>query len=158
MDKNGLGRTAQSLTGLSILIGGKNTFGYTGEATKVSDIEFVMVGEESTGIVKPLTMTLEIFDLGAEYITHIITGLPFVLKGNIHEGGVNKPYMIAAQGDLKKMGTDIKVGESVKRTFELNISMYSEVVDNLPTVVYHKDPYSCILGGVDTSKNFSDNV
>ena len=158
MDKNGIGKASQILTGLSILIAGKNTLGYTGDGTKVSDIEFNMVDEESTGIIKPLTMTLEVNNLGAEYITHIATGLPFVLKGNIHEDGENKSYVVTAQGKLKKMGADIKVGDVTKRTFEITLNMYSEVVDGLPTVVYTKDPYTCILGGVDTAPNFNDNL
>jgi len=58
MDKNGLGKPSQGLTGLSILIGGKNTFGFTGDGTKGPEIEFNMMDEESTGLVKPLTMTL----------------------------------------------------------------------------------------------------
>jgi len=158
MDKNGLGKPSQGLTGLSILIGGKNTFGFTGDGTKGPEIEFNMMDEESTGLVKPLTMTLEVENLGAEYITHMATNLPFVLKGNISEDGENKPYLITAQGKLKKMGTDIKVGDKVKRTFELTMTMYSEMVDNIPTVVYTKSPYMCFLGGIDTAPDFNDNI
>ncbi len=158
MDKNGLGKASQILTGMAILIAGKNTLGFTGDGTKVSDIEFNTVDEESTGIIKPLVMTLEVNSLNAEFITHITAGLPFVLKGNIHEDGENKSYIVTAQGGLKKMAAEVKTGDAVKRTFELNLNMYSEVVDGLPTVVYTKNPYTCILGGIDTAPNFNDNL
>ncbi len=158
MNKNGLGKPSQSLTGLSILIGGKNTFGYTGDGTKSPTVEFNMIDEESTGIVKPLKMTLEVENLGAEFIAHIFAGLPFVLKGNIHEDGENKPYLVTAQAKPVKMETGLKVGENSKRTFELNLVMYSELVDNIPTIVYTKSPYTCILAGIDTAPKFNDHI
>jgi len=158
MQKNGLGQPAQSLTGLSILVGGKNTFGYTGDGTKAPEFEFETVDEDSTGIVKVPKMTLEVENLGAEFIAHIAGGLPFVLKGNIHEDGVNKPIVITAQGQLHKMGQDVKVGDKVKRTFEIRVDMFSEIVDNIPTIVYTRHPYNLVMGGIPMSADFSSNV
>jgi len=158
MTKNGLGQPSQNLTGLSIMIGGKNTFGYTGDGTKAPEFEFETVNEDSTGIVKQPKMTLEVLNLGVEYIAHITAGLPFVLKGNIREDGEDKPLLITAQGQLHKMGQDIKEGDATKRTFELRVDMYSEVVDGVPTIVYNRHPYKCILGGVDMAPNFNNNI
>ena len=158
MQKNGLGQPSQNLTGLSILIGGKNTFGYTGDGTKAPEFEFETVDDDSTGIVKVPKMTLEVENLGVEFITHIASGAPFVLRGNIHDDGENKPIMITAQGQLRKLGQEIKVGDKVKRTFEIRIDMYTELIDNIPTIVYTRHPYDLIIGGIPISSDFSDNV
>ena len=87
MAKSGLGKVGQILTGLSVLIGGKNTFGYTDEGTKPPEFEFDVVDEESTGIVKQPKMILALNDLGASHIAHIMSGLPIILKGNIRDDG-----------------------------------------------------------------------
>lgn len=158
MDKNGLGQPAQNLSGLSILIGGKNTFGYTGDGTKAPEFEFITANEQSTGIVKPPKMTIEVENLGIEFITHMASGLPFVLKGNINEDGENKPLVLTVQGQLQKMGQDIKVGDATKRTFEIRVDMYTELVDNIPTIVYTRHPYNLVMGGIPMSSDFSDNV
>jgi len=50
MTKTGLGANSQILSGLSILIGGKNTFGFTGDGTKQPEFEFELINEESTGM------------------------------------------------------------------------------------------------------------
>jgi hypothetical protein len=157
MDGN-LGKSSQTLTGLAILIAGKNTFGTTGDGTTISDIEFETVDGKSTGIVKQITMELEVCNLGAEYITHIASGLPFVLKGNLNIDGENLPVVEAVQGDLVKMGKDYKEGDKVKRKFTLNVNVYSEVVNNLPTVVYANDPYTIFLGGINMAPDFTDNI
>ena len=158
MDKNGLGEPSQQLNALSILIGGKNTLGYTGDGTKAPVLEFNKVDEESTGILKPLSMTLEVENLGIEFIAHIFAGLPFVLKGNIHEDGENKLLLITVQAKPMKMESTLKVGEKAKRSFELMVNMYSEIVDNIPTIVYTRSPYTAIIGGIDTAPNLSDNL
>ncbi len=158
MTKNGLGLPSQILTGLSIMIAGKNTFGYTDEGTKQPDFEFETVNEESTGLVKQPKMTIAVKNLGAEFITHMSAGLPFVLKGNIREDGEDKSLLITAQGQLHKMSGEIKEGDSTKREFELRVDMYSEVVDGLSTIVYSRNPYKCILGGIDMAPNFNNNI
>jgi len=158
MTKNGLGASAQALTGLSVLIGGKNTFGYTDEGTKTPEFEFETVNEESTGIVKQPKMTLAFNDLSVTHVAHISAGLPFVLKGNIRVDGEDKPYLITATGQLHKMGQEVKVGDSVKREFEIRLDLYSETVDGVPTVVYSRHPYNLILGGVPMAPDFSSNV
>lgn len=158
MTKHGLGQPAQNLTGLSIMIAGKNTFGYTDEGTKAPSFEFETVNEESTGIVKQPKMTIAVKNLGAEYIAHMSAGLPFVLKGNIREDGEDKPLLITAQGQLQKMSGDIKEGDSVKREFEIRVDMYSELVDLIPTIIYSRNPYKCILGGIDMAPDFNSNL
>lgn len=158
MDKNGMGKSSQNLSGLSILIAGKNTFGYTGDGTKAPEFEFETVNNDSTGIVKPPKMTIEVENLGVEFITHITSGLPFVLKGNIHEDGSNKGIVITAQGELHKMGQTVKVGDSVKRTLELRVDLYNEIVENIPTIIYTRHPYNLVLGGIPVSAKFNDNI
>jgi len=158
MTKNGLGASAQALTGLSVLIGGKNTFGYTDEGTKTPEWEFETVNEESTGIVKQPKMTLAFNDLSATHIAHISAGLPFVLKGNIRVDGEDKPMLITATGQLHKMSGEIKVGDAVKREFEIRLDLYSEMVDSIPTVVYSRHPYNLILGDIMMAPDFSKNV
>jgi len=158
MTKQGLGADAQLLTGLSIMIGGKNTFGYTGDGTKPPEFEFETVNEQSTGIVKQPKMTLEVLDLNPLYVTHIASGLPFVLKGNIRKDGEDKPLLVTVQGTLLKMSGELKEGDATKRTFELRVDMYNELVDGLPGIVYTREPYNIILGGVPMAPNFSNNV
>ncbi len=158
MTKTGLGTASQNLTGLSILIAGKNTFGYTDEGTKVPTIEFETINEESTGIVKQPKMTLAIKNLNADYIAHIASGEPFVLKGNIREEHEDIPLKITAQGQLHKMEADVKEGDSTKRTFELRLDMYTEEVDGTATVEYSRQPYKIILGGKDMAPDFNKNI
>jgi hypothetical protein len=158
MKEAGLGGSSQNITGLSVLIAGKNTFGYTDDGTKPPEFEFETINGESTGIVKQPQMTLAFKSLGAEFIAHISAGLPFVSKGNIRDDGEDKPLLITAKGQLHKMGTDIKVGESVKREFELRLDMYSEVVDGIPSIVYSRKPYVCMLGGISVAPNFNNNI
>lgn len=158
MADSNLGKAGQTLTGLSILIAGKNTFGYTGDGTAIGDIEFETVNDKSTGIVKTLSIELEVCNLGAEFITHIALGLPFILKGNLNIDGENVGVIETMQGELVKMGKDQKVGDVVKRKMTINLNMYSELVEGLPTVVYVRDPYTILLGGIDMSPNFTENI
>jgi len=158
MDKHGLGASSQALTGLSILLGGKNTFGYTGDGTKAPEFEFVTVDEDSTGIVKAVKMTVEVENLGADYITHMAKGEPFVLKGNVSDDGSNVPLVATIQGQLHKLSPEFKVGDKVKRQFELRVDLYKELVDGVSTIEYTRHPYKYVLGGVDMTSNFSDNV
>jgi len=158
MTKAGLGQSAQNLTGLSIMIGGKNTFGFTDEGTKAPAFEFETVNEDSTGIVKQPKMTLAVKNLGAEYIAHISAKLPFILKGNIRDDGEDKPLLITVQGQLHKMSGEMKEGDSVKREFEIRVDMYSEIVNGIPTIVYNRHPYKCILGGIDMAPKFNSNI
>ncbi len=157
MDKHGLGDESQKAIGMSILIAGKNTFGYTGDGTKLPEFDFIKINESSTGLVKQPIMTIEVENLRAEFITHMASGLPFVLKSTLHEED-ELPLLITAQGDLHKMGSDVKVGDNVKRTFELKLNMYTEMVDNLPTVVYTRKPYNLVLGGIDKAPDFNKYI
>jgi len=158
MAKSGLGKVGQMLTGLSVLIGGKNTFGYTDEGTKPPEFEFEVVDEESTGIVKQPKMTFAVKDLGVQYISHIALGLPIILKGNIRHDGEDKPFLVTVQGEMLKMGTEVKEGDSTKREFEIRVDRYQEVVDYNETIIYNRHPYKCILGGVDKAPKFNKNI
>lgn len=158
MTKNGLGAEAQLLTGMSIMIAGKNTFGYTGDGTKAPEFEFETVNEQSTGLVKQPKMTIEVLDLSAEYITHIASGLPFVLKGNTRKDGEDTPLLVTVQGELMKTSGEIKEGDATKRTFEIRVDMYSEIVNGVPSIVYTREPYSLVLGGVPMAPDFSNNI
>ena len=158
MTKTGLGASSQTITGLSVLIGGKNTFGYTDEGTKTPEIEFEVVNEDSTGIIKQPKMTLAFNDLSVSHITHIASGLPFVLKGNIRVDGEDKPIVITANGQMHKMTTNTKVGDNAKREFEIRLDLYSEMIDGVPTIVYSRHPYNLILGGIPMAPDFSSNI
>jgi len=158
MTKNGLGADAQLLTGLSIMIAGKNTFGYTGDGTKAPEFEFETVNEQSTGLVKQPKMTLEVLDLSAEYVTHIANGEPFVLKGNIRKDGEDKPLVVTVQGEVMKTSGELKEGDATKRTFEIRVDMYTEVVDGKETISYVRMPYKFDLGGVPMAPDFNNNI
>lgn len=158
MTKTGLGASSQNLTGLSVMIAGKNTLGFTDDSTKVPEFEFETINEESTGIVKPPKMTLGLKNLGQEYLAHIVEGNPFVLKGNIHEGDEDKALLITIQGQLHKMSSELKEGDSTKREFELRVDLYEETVDGQQTITYNRNPYKLILAGVDTAPNFNNNI
>ena len=158
MNKQGLGQPSQNLTGLSILMAGKNTFGYTGDGTKAPKFDFETVNEESTGIVKQPKMTLEVKNLGADFIQHIANGEPVVLKGNIREDGEDKPIQITVQGQLHNLSGEIKEGDSVKRTFEIRCDMYKEVVDGETAIEYVRYPYKLVYGGVDMAPKFNDHI
>ena len=118
MTKTGLGDTGQILSGLSIILGGKNTFGKT-EDIKLPDWEFELVNEESTGLIKSPTITLDVADLAPEYIKAMKDGETFLIKGNIREGGVDVPYVASMSCQLHKIGTETKEGEFAKRTLEI---------------------------------------
>ena len=158
MGKNGLGKSGQILTGLSVLFGGKNTFGFTDEGTKQPEWEFEVVDEESTGIVKQPKMTIAVKNLGPQYIKHVALGEPIVLRGNIRDDGEDKPLSITVEGPLIKMSGEIKEGDSTKREFEIRVDRYQEVVDYNETIIYNRHPYKFILGGVDKAPNFNKNI
>jgi len=158
MTKNGLGNDSQLLTGLSIMIAGKNTFGYTGDGTKPPEFEFETVNEQSTGLVKQPTMTLEVLDLHPMYITHIASGAPFILKGNLRQDGEDTPLLVTVQGEVTKISAEMKEGDAAKRTFELRVDMYTELVNALPSIVYTRSPYSLFLGGIPMAPDFSNNI
>jgi hypothetical protein len=56
------------------------------------------------------------------------------------------------------MSGDIKDGDAVKRVFELRVDMYTETVDGVPNIVYTREPYNLVLGGVPMAPNFSNNI
>ncbi|MBL0702561.1 MAG: phage major tail tube protein [Sulfurospirillum sp.] len=159
MNKNGLGSPAQNMSGLSIVIGGKNTFGKTGDI-KIPDWEFEVVNEESTGIPKSPKITLPVHDLGAEYISAVQNGESIVLKGNIREDGEDKPYVVTMTLQLHKIGTEIKEGESVKRNLEGRIDTFEETVDGKQTIKYNRSSLELIVGGDGKNllEKFASNV
>jgi len=56
------------------------------------------------------------------------------------------------------MSSEIKEGDVLKRSFELRVDMYSEIVNGIPTIVYTRKPYHCVLGGINTASDFSSNI
>jgi len=66
---SGLGSSGQVLTGLALVIDGRNTFGETGEV-KMPDWEFLVVNEESTGIVKSPKVTVPTQSTSRRYCTY----------------------------------------------------------------------------------------
>ena len=158
MNKQGLGADAQIITGLSIMIAGKNTFGYTGDGTKAPEFEFETVNEQTTGIVKQPKMTVEVLDLSAEYIKQMANGDPFVLKGNIRKDGEDKPLVVTVQGTVTKLSGEIKEGDAAKRTFELRVDMYKEEVDGSEAINYVRTPYKMAFAGVDMAPDFNNNI
>ena len=159
MTKQGLGATGGILSGLSIYIGGKNTFGKT-ESVKLPDWEFEVVNEESTGLIKSPNISLEVSDLSPAYISAIQNGETFIIKGNVREDGRDFPYVATMSVQLHKVGTELKEGDSVKRTLEGRINTFEETYKGSQTVNYNRDGLVLILGG--NGKNllaeFAQNV
>lgn len=159
MNKSGLGAPAQNMTGLAIVIGGKNTYGKTGDI-KIPDWEFEVVNEESTGVPKSPKMTLPVHDLSPEYISAIQEGESIVLKGNIREDGEDVPYVVTMTMQLQKIGTEIKEGETVKRNLEGRIDTFEETVNGNQTVKYNRGALELVLGGNGTNllEKFASNI
>ena len=146
MTKTGLGATGGTLSGLSIYLGGKNTFGMT-ESVKLPDWEFEVVDEESTGLIKSPKITLEVSDLNATYISAMQAGESFIIKGNVREEGRDYPYIASMSCQLHKIGTELKEGDKVKRTLEGRIDTFEETYRGSQSVSFNRKGLKLILGG-----------
>ena len=77
MANNGLGKTGQLLTGLAVLLAGKNTFGYTDEGTKPPEFEFEKDPQNvkiAIAIVTVMVMFMEM------YMEHALVKIVNVVK------------------------------------------------------------------------------
>ena len=158
MNKSGLGGAGQVLTGLAIVIGGKNTFGFCD--VKVPDWEYEVVDENSTGIPKSPKITLDVYDLGAEYISAVQSGESIVVKGNIRTENDDVPYTATMTLQLHKIGTELKEGEKTKRTLEARVDTFEETVDGKQTIKYNRKALELVVGGdgVNLLEKFGSNV
>lgn len=158
MTKQGLGNSS-TLTGLSVLVAGKNTFGKTGDV-KLPEWEYEVVDEESIGIPKSPKITLPIFDLNQTIIQAIKNGETIVLKGNVRDEGEDKPIQISLTMQLHKMSPEFKEGDKVGRTFEGRIDTFEETYDGKQTVKYNRGSLELILGGDGKNllEKFATNV
>jgi len=157
--KQGLGNTGSVLSGLTIVMGGKNTFGKTGDV-KLPEWEFEVVDEESTGIPKSAKISIQVHDMSGSYLSAMMAGESFIIKGNIRENGVDVPYSATMNCQLHKVGTDTKEGEYISRTLEGRIDNFEEVVSGSQTVKYSREKLELILGGngVNLLEKFAKNV
>jgi hypothetical protein len=155
MTKQGLGATGQVLQTLSIVIGGKNTFGKTGEF-KPLDIEYEVVNEEITRLIKSPHITIGVADLGQHYIDAFMRREPFILKGSIGDEGKDIPLMITISGQIHKMKNNIKVGDSIGREFNIRVDTYIERVDGEETMRWNRE--TMFLGYGGNSINVLENI
>lgn len=159
MTKQGLGATGQVLQTLSIVMDGKNTFGKTGEF-KPLDIEYEVVNEESTRLIKSPHITIGVEDLGQHYIDAFMRGEPFVLKGSIGDEGKDIPLMITLSGQIHKMKNNIKVGDSIGREFDVRVDTYIERVDGRETMRWNRETMFLSYGGngINVLENIAKNT
>lgn len=159
MTKQGLGATGAVLSGLSVIIGDKNTFGKV-DSIKIPDWEFEVVNEESTGIIKSPKTSLSFSDLSPAHIAHIKAGKPFVIRGNIRENGKDIPYTATLSMQLHKLGTELKEGDSVKRSFDGRIDSFKEKINNQETVDWNRSTLKLVLGGdgINLLEQFAKNI
>ena len=159
MTKQSLGASGSVLSGLSILLGGKSTFGKT-EDVKLPDWEFEVVNDESTGLVKTPKISLDVVDLAPQYISAMQNGDTFIIKGNIRENGKDVPYVATVSCQLHKVGTELKEGDSVKRSLEGRVNTFEETINGQQTVQYNREALVLILGGngINLLADFAQNV
>jgi len=159
MTKQGLGATGHSLQTLAIIMDGKNTFGKTGEF-KPLDIEYEVVDEESTRLIKSPHITIGVEDLGQHYIDAFMRGEPFILKGSIGDEGKDIPLMITVSGQIHKMKNNIKVGDKIGREFDIRVDTYIERVDGRETMRWNRETMFLSYGGngVNVLENIAKNT
>jgi len=157
MTKQGNGATGQVINGLALVLGGRGTFGETGEF-KFPDWEFETVDEESTTILKSPKISFVIKNLAPSDIKAINRGDTILLIGNLREDGRDKRLEISLKIQLHKMATSCKEGEAVERTFEGRLDYYEEKVAGVQTVKYQRNPLFLDLGDGNIYEEFNKNV
>lgn len=159
MTKAGLGATGHALTGLAVIIGGKNTFGKTGDV-KPLEVEYEVVNEESTGLIKSPMVTITVYDLSKHYLSAISRGEDIILKGNVRDEGKDLPVSIALSGQMHKMSPEFKEGEQTGRTFEIRADNYIEKINNEETIKWNRDKLDLVIGGdsVNLLEDFGKNI
>jgi len=151
MQKQGLGAEAQLLTGLALVIGGKNTFGKTGDVAP-PDFEYEVVDEQITGIPKSPRLKFTVWDASQHYLNSIANGEDFLLKGNIRgEDSVDKPLSMAISHRMVSSKLVTKEGDKTGREFEVIVDAYIEKVDGDQTVKWNRQ-------GVHLSYGSGDNL
>ena len=127
-----------SLQGLSLVINEKNTLKKTGDV-KLPDWEFAEVDGQPTNVLKDPKISIELFDLSPSHIAHIKDGKSILIKGSVRQGLKDVPFKVSVAFRLTKMGTAIKVGDAVKRSFEGIVYLYEETFDEKQTIRYNEE-------------------
>jgi hypothetical protein len=148
VDKTGLGGNSTVLTGASVIVGGKNTFGKTGEV-KTPEWKFIIENEESTGQIESPMMEVPIMDLSKHYIASIMNGEDILLKGSLRQDGKDIPITMAVGYQVHELTPEWKVGESSGRTFKIRVDNYIEKVNGEETVKWNRKKIDLRFGGGD---------
>jgi len=143
--KEGLGNSSV-LTGLAVVVGGKNTFGKTGDV-KLPDWEQEVVDDEATGIPKSPKITVPIFDLSEKIIRAFRDEESIVLRGNVRDEGDDRAVEISFSGQLHKMSPEFKEGEKTGRTFTVRLDVYEEKYNNVVVRKWNRGTLEDDLGG-----------
>ena len=159
LDKSGLGKTGSILVGASVIIGGKNTFGYTGEI-KPFETKFIVVNEESTGLIESPMMEIPINDMDQHFVAQFMDGKDILIKGSLRKEGKNVPVTIAMSGQVHEMSTGFKEGDSAGRTFKIRVDNYIEKVDSKETIKWNRQKIHLEFGGngVNVLADFANQV
>jgi len=159
LDKSGLGKTGTVLTGASVMIGGKNTFGKTGEI-KPFETKFIIVNEESTGLIESPMMEVPIFDMDQHFVNEFMKGSDILIKGSLRNEGKNIPVTMAFSGQVHEMSPSFKEGDNASRTFKVRIDNYIEKVDGKETIKWNRQKLHLEFGGsgVNVLEDFANQV
>lgn len=159
MQKQGLGAESQLLTGLALIIGGKNTFGKTGDINP-PDFEYEVVDEQITGIPKSPRLKFTVWDASAHFLDSIAKGEDFLLSGNIRaEDAVDAPLSMAIGHKLIKTKLVTKEGDRTGREFEIRVDTYIEKVNGEQTVKWNRKGVHLSYGSGDNLlKAFATNM
>jgi len=159
LDKSGLGKTGSVLTGASVIIGGKNTFGKTGEI-KPFETKFIVVNEESTGLIESPMMEIPIDDMDQHFIAEFMKGSDILIKGSLRNEGKNIPVTMALSGQVHEISPSFKTGDNAGRTFKIRVDNYIEKVDGKETIKWNRQKISLEFGGsgVNVLADFANQV
>ena len=145
-NKSGLGKTGSVLTGASVIIGGKNTFGKTGEI-KPFETKFIVVEDESTGLIESPYMEIPIHDMDEHFVSQFMQGKDILIKGSLRKEGKNVPVIMALSGQVHEMTTSFKEGDNAGRNFKIRVDNYIEKVDNKETIKWNRQKIHLEFGG-----------
>jgi len=159
LDKSGLGKTGSVLVGASVIIGGKNTFGKTGEI-KPFETKFIVVNEESTGLIESPMMEIPIDDMDQHFIAEFMKGSDILIKGSLRNEGKNIPVTMALSGQVHEINPSFKTGDNAGRTFKIRVDNYIEKVDGKETIKWNRQKIHLEFGGngVNVLADFANQV
>jgi len=146
IDKAGLGATGDALTGMSIIVGGKNTFGKTGEV-KLPEWKYIIQNEESTGLPESVMMEITIHDMSQHYIAAFAKGEDILLKANLRNEGKDIPFTAALSGQVHEISSPFKEMDNAGRTFKIRLDNYIEKVAGEETVKWNCKKLHLEFGG-----------